>query len=475
MSTIKSQVVSGVKWSLFAKGASQLFSWISTFFVIRILTPNDFGIIELATAIISLAMALGISGFSDVIVQKKEHDTKLCNQVFTISLLVNLLLFIIIFSSAGAVAQWFDAPNLEQVVQLLSVNVLTIAFTVVPSGILKRDMKFKPLSLIQLVMALSNAAISLTFALNGFQYWSIPLGAFFSMIIFAVLINAQVRQKVAITFDFSDFRTYFNFGMFTIINRTLNFIFLKADTFIIGKALGIAPLGTYSVGSQLANLPLEKTAATLNQISYSGYAQIKNEPNSVAYYFVQSNRILSILVFPIFWGMAAVAELIIGILLGEKWLGAVVVFQLLALAMPFRIFQLATHSAIAGLGNPKFNTKNLFVLCLLIPPSIAIGVNWGIAGAALAWSIAYLLFFVWMMGRSLGYLNVKVQDFLAAIFKPIISGILMVVCTLQVISFMGDSSLVTLISAIIAGAVTYAVTLLVLDKEVIQTIKKLKS
>ena len=162
MPEIKSQVIAGVKWSLLAKTASQIFSWAATFFVIRILSPEDFGIIELATAIISLATALGISGFSDVLVQKKRHDKVLCNQVFTVSLAVNLILFIAIFSSAGFVARWFAAPNLEAVIQLLSINILTIALTIVPSGILKREMKFKSLSVIEMISALCNAVVSLT-------------------------------------------------------------------------------------------------------------------------------------------------------------------------------------------------------------------------------------------------------------------------------------------------------------------------
>lgn len=474
MSDVKGQVVSGVKWSLFGKLVSQLFSWVVTFIVIRILTPNDYGIIELSTALITLGIALGVSGFSDVIVQKKQHDTKLCAQVFTLAIGFNGALFLLIFSSAGAVANWYDSPQLADVIRLLSLNILLLSFSVVPAGILKREMNFKRLSLIQMVQAFVNSLTTLTLALLGFEYWAIAFGSLIAMVTSVILLNIYSASHLRLTTDFSEFRSHFNFGMFTIINRLLHFIFLKADSFIIGKVLGTKSLGYYSVGSQLANLPLEKVAQTLNEVSFVGYAKVKEDRAATAYYYLQSSKIIALMAFSIFWGMASIAEPLINVLLGDKWLNAGIIFQLLALVMPFRIYQLATHSAIAGIGHPKFNTRNLMVLCVVIPSSVYIGLQWDLVGAALGWSLGYLLFFVWMIRRSLKFLSVQPIDFIRSILVPLCAGSLMLLVNFLLYQYLGEeNSFTTLLCLILAGAVSFISVVLVFDKSSVVKLKNL--
>lgn len=465
MSNIKSQVVTGIKWSLFAKFAAQVFSWIVTFVVIRILQPEDYGIIEIATAMISLGIALGVSGFSDVLVQKKEHDDRLCAQVLTIAVAFNTMLFLVLFLSAESFAQWYDTPELSQVIKVLSVNILLVSLTVVPAGMLKRDMNFKRLSIIQLIQAATNSIVTLILALLGYAYWSIAMGSLCATIMFALLLNFVTRAPLKLTVSFVGFKEYFKFGFYTITNRVLNFIFQKSDSLIIGKVLGVSPLGLYSAGSQLANLPLEKVAQSLNQVSFVGYAKVKDDPKAIAHYYLQSSKMLAVMVFPVFWGMASIAEPLISLFLGEKWVGAAVVFQMLALVMPFRIYQLATHSAVAGIGHPKFNTKNLIALCVVIPLSILIGLKWGLAGAATGWSCGYLCFFVWMTHRTMKFLGVVYTDFIKSLWLPCMAAGFMLLVNMALASYLSQLSLfIQLCSLIIVGAFVYLLIIFIFER-----------
>ncbi|KGJ95950.1 lipopolysaccharide biosynthesis protein [Thalassotalea sp. ND16A] len=474
MLDIKSRVVSGVKWSLSAKLFAQIFSWVVTFTIIRILTPEDYGIIEISTAMIGLAVALGVSGLSDVLVQKKEQDDKLYSQVLTLAFTVNILLVLILLLTADLIANWFAIPQLENIIKVLSFNVFLISFTIVPEGILKREMNFKRLSLIQLVKAVTNSVTSLILALNGFGLWSIILGNLASTLILVLLLNLSVKSKYFFTMDFSDFYYYFNFGLFTMVNSLLTFIFLKADALIIGKLLGSESLGYYSVGSQLANLPLEKVAQTLNEVSYVGYANVKENPRHVAYYYLQSSKIIAFLAFPVFWGLASVAQPLVEVLLGEKWADATVIIQVLAVVMPFRIYQLATQSAIAGIGHPKFNSKNLAVLCVVIPPSVLIGLNWGILGAAVGWSLSYFIFYIWMLRRSFKFLDINPLDYLKSIAAPMISGAAMFLVNFVLMdNTFYDNSIWDLCSLIIIGALVYFAFIFLFDKTIISRFKQL--
>jgi len=475
MSDVKSQVVSGVKWSLFGKLISQVFSWVVTFTVIRILTPEDYGIIELSGAMITLGIALGVSGFSDVIVQKKPEDKNLCAQVLTLAIIFNGLLFIFFYFSASSIANWYNSPQLTDVIRLLSVNILLISFSVVPAGLLKKSMDFKKLSLIQMTQAIINSITTLILALLGFGFWSIAIGSLSAMIVFVVLLNIYASSSFSLTANFTGFSKHFNFGFFTITNRLLNFIFLKADSLIIGKMLGTTSLGYYSVGSQLANLPLEKVAQTLNEVSFVGYAKIKEDKEAISYYFTQSSRIIAVLAFSIFWGMASIAQPLVIVLLGDKWADASIIFQVLALVMPFRIYQLAVHSAIAGIGHPKFNTKNLVVLCAVIPVSVVLGLEWGLLGAAIGWSVGYLLFFIWMINRSLEFLSVTIYNFIRSLLFPIMAGVVMLIVNYGLFNhlLMAESNFLNLSYLIGAGAASYICIIFLFDRSLIIKVKSL--
>lgn len=474
MPNVKNQVLTGIKWSLFGKLVAQIFSWIVTFTVIRILTPEDYGIIELATAMISLGVALGVSGFSDVLVQKKTHDSLLCSQVLTVAALFNVSLFLLLFFTAPHVAQWYQIPALTSVIQVLSINILLISLTVVPAGILKREMNFKKLALLQMCQAITNSITTLILALSGFGYWSIAVGSFSGMFVFALLLNVFSKTTFKLTTNFQGFGHYFQFGMFTIVNRFLNFIFLKADVLIIGKLLGTSQLGYYSVGSQLANLPLEKVAQSLNEVSYTGYAKVKNDQSAIAYYFIQSSKIIALLAFSVFWGMASIAEPLINIVIGGKWLSAAPILQILALVMPFRIYQLAVHSAIAGIGFPKFNTKNLSVLCVLIPSTVYIGLQWGLIGAAIGWALGYMVFFIWMIIRSLNFLNVNIVDFGRSFLIPMLAGGAMFSLNYFLYhNIFEPTELTTLAYLIVIGTIIYFAVIFTLDKALLVKVKGL--
>ena len=421
---------------------------------------------------VSLGIALGVSGFSDVIVQKKTDDKQFCAQVLTIAVVFNSILFVLLFLTANAVAQWYNTPELALVIQALSFNILLVSFTIVPAGILKREMNFKTLSILQFIQGMTNSIVTLSLALLGFAYWSIAVGSLAATVVFALLLNFTVRAPIKLTISFTGFKHYFHFGIYTIVNRVLNFIFQKADSLIIGKMLGISPLGLYSAGSQLANLPLEKVAQSLNEVSYVGYAKVKDDPKAVAYYYLQSSRLLSLLVFPVFWGMASIAEPLILLFLGEKWLGSAIIFQILALVMPFRIYQLATHSAIAGIGYPKFNTKNLMALCLVIPTTVLVGLNWGLTGAALGWAIGYFIFFIWMINRSLYFLGVPYLAFMVGISLPVAAGALMLLSNILLQEYIAQYQLVLrLVILVISGALVYITTISIFDINRFEQIK----
>ena len=105
MSTLQGKMIRGLAWSSIAKLAVQIISWISTFIVIRLLTPEDYGVVAISMAVIGLMTIIAEFGLSDALIQRKNLKLENLSQVFTANLGFSLLctLLIIAFSEFFAV------------------------------------------------------------------------------------------------------------------------------------------------------------------------------------------------------------------------------------------------------------------------------------------------------------------------------------------------------------------------------------
>src|SRR5262249_14253997 len=194
-------------------------------------------------------------------------------------------------------------------------------------------------------------------------------------------------------FSFRGTRELVVYGGNLTITRILWFWYSQADTIIAGKLLGKELLGIYSVAMHLATLPANKLSALINQVAFPAFARIQHDRERYASHFLMAVRLLSFAVFPTLWGMSSVAPELVRVLLGEKWVAAIVPLQLLALIMPVHMFLPFMVTAANGIGRADVSTKQVLIASLVMPVAFAIGSVWGLVGIALAWVIAFPLRF----------------------------------------------------------------------------------
>ncbi len=245
-------------------------------------------------------------------------------------------------------------------------------------------------------------------------------------------------------------------------------MYSQADVFIVGKFLGKTALGYYSVAMNLASLPMQKVGGIFQQIGLPAYSKLQDNRELAAKYALKITRVIAFIAFPVFFGISSIAPELVMLLIGGKWILAIMPLQLLSLVVPLRTLSVALGPSITGMGRPEVNAKNLAVACIIMPLAFIIGAQWGLKGVSIAWVISYSLWFVFMLSQSLPVLGLTMRNFFKALLGPAFVAAVMyftIYITRLGLNNLQINAGFTFAILIIVGIVVYSVGMLLFYRE----------
>ena len=449
-----------------------------TIFVIRLLSPEDYGLNAIAMLFVGFLMLLNEMGLSAVLIQRTELEDRVVRQIYGLIVLVNVFLFIILFFGSYLIAGIFDEPRLTMMIKVLSLHFLISSLEVVPTSLLIRDFKLKQKEIVYVVASLSGGVLTLIMALMGYGVWSLIIG-FITAATLRVFIINYLSPKIWIpSFSFENMKSNISFGGFVLLERGMWSLYTQADILILGKVVTKEMLGFYSVAMHLSSLIMHKTGAILYNVAFPTFSKLHDSPEQIPHFFLKAMRVMAFLVFPVFMGMSAVANDLVVVLLGEKWRITGPILTILSLVMPMRVFSNLLPPALQGAGQPAKSTFNVLIAFILMPLSFLMGVQWGLIGVSLAWLIMFPVVFFIMIYRSENILGITMSSFLKSIIQPFYCSMLMFAILMFSSHFLLISfdELSRLLIQILLGLLVYLVLLKTIlrerFKEVIEVLKK---
>jgi len=455
---LKLDVLSGLKWTAGAKFFTQLINWAFTIFVMRLLQPDDYGLLAMAAVFTSLCLLLNEMGLGTAIIQAKRITDDLLRQVFGMILLINILFLIAFLAFAPLISRIFDEPRLINIVRVFAFQFPIMAFFVIPNSWLTRDMKFRSISVVALIAELSNGVCTFILAWRGYGVWSLVIGSLVRVLVQCIGINMARPFLKLPSFKFKGFADTAKFGGLISLQRILWYFYSQADVFIIGRILGSTILGYYSVAMHIASLPIQKVSSILNQVGLPAYSKIQDDKDALSYYTLKATRVIGIVSIPIFFGISSIAAILIPAILGEKWIISIVPLQLLSLVMPLRILSNSLSPAVNGIGRPDINVKTLIVACIIMPISFLIGCQWGLLGVCWAWIISYSLWFIYMLSKVLPIIGLTMKQFFRVLIYPAILSTFMYIIVYLIRLILAHNQINPIISLLIltlAGGIVY--------------------
>lgn len=463
---LRAQVRSAVFWRSGTQIFSQLVAWLSTFLVIRILDPADYGLFAMTSVVLVLLTLFNGMGFANAAIQQRDGGERQLRQLFGLLVLFNGALAAIQVLVAPLVAQYYHQPQVADLLRVQALIYLTNPFFALGYTVLNRAMDFRRQAQVNIVGALVGAVTALGGALAGWGVWTLVFAPLASFAVRGLGMLVAARAFILPSFDFRGARPLAGYGGIMMIGQLFWFVQTQADIIIAGRSFSPTELGYYTTALFLAHIFVTKVVPPLNEVAFSAYSQIQDDRAAVAGNFLKSVRVIMALAMPFCLGLAAVAEPAVQVLLGDKWLPAAPIVQLLALAMPFMSLHVMFGPATNACGQPRIATRAAILGAVLMPVCYWLGAGYGAVGIAAAWLIAWPLLTLVSAVLSIPVLGVGGADLRDALVPPALAGIAMALC----VSLL-DRSLTTwpelarLVALVLAGGAVYGGWLLVFARD----------
>ena len=417
-------VIKGLKVGAMLRLAAQIFTWLNTLILIRLLTPEDYGLMAMATVFIGVFALMGDFGIGKAIIQTEHLTPQTLRQSFTVNIISCVALFLLFYCSAPLIADFFSEPRVTVLIQVIAAQHLIMIFHTLPYALASRNMLYKQREKVQFFTTLSTSVFTLSLAASGAGVWSLVLGHLFMRTVAMIGFFRLQPCWILPAMSFRGFAQIAAFSGIATINDVLRYAYNIFTSISIGRLLTKTDLGVFSVAQNLANLPSDKIGELLNHLGLSSFAKLQNETDVAGQYLLKSVRLGSLVLFPMYFGMCAVSPELITLVLSDKWLAAIIPFQFLCLSSPFRMLSEILATATTAIGKPERNTYAL-AGSLLMLPMVFWGIQYGVAGAAMAWLGISLISFALHIKTMLSLFSVSVRQLLSAMLPGFIGAAVM--------------------------------------------------
>jgi O-antigen/teichoic acid export membrane protein len=458
--------VRGIAWVGSVKWLVQLVTWGTTIVVARILTPADYGLLTMATVLLEVLSLLSESGMGLTVITLRDISKTQVSQINGAAVAFGFASFALTCLAAWPVSWFYRAPSLPPVILALGLTLAVGGFRVVPAALLQKDLRFKSLAKIDATQGICQSLATITFALLGFQYWSLALGSITGVTVGTTLALLSRPHPIRLP-NWKTLRPIIPFTRNVLVGRLFWFTYQNSDFIVAGKRLGAIPLGAYSYAWTLASMPVDKITALLASVTPAMFAHVQHDKAALRRYFLTVTEGLAVFAFPLTIGIALVARDLVPVVFGDRWIFMIAPLQLLAIYSTIRVISPTMSQVLVVTGDTKFMMYMGGVAAVTLPTAFYIGSRWGTVGIAAAWIIAhpavvYFPFYARLSKR----LEMPLHRYLAALWPAASSCLVM---TAAVLSFRfaveGRVSQGIMLGAeVAAGAVAYVGCLLLFQQ-----------
>lgn len=388
---LKKHFFNGVVWAGARRFAEQGMQTITTIILARILSPHEFGVIGIANIFILFANTINQLGISSAIIQRKDIDEGHLSSAFWANVVTGVTLCLLMMSLSWPAARFFRNDDVQPVLFVLSFNFILAALRIVQNAQFSRNLQFGKLASLSIWEMLSNSILTIALAVKGFGVWSLVWGRLFGIGMGTLLAWASSPWRPKCVFQFEKFRQLFKFGIHAMSVNILTYLGQNIDYVIVGRFLGTAPLGFYTMAYNLVTLPQRKISSILTSVAFPTFVKIQDDNARVAKNYLKILSYISIITFPVLFGLMMVSPYFVKIVLGEKWLSIVRPMQIMCVLGMLSSIATTMGSIFYAKGRPDIEFKADILNLAALAGALTIGVKFGIVGVAVAVTVVAMI------------------------------------------------------------------------------------
>lgn len=438
----------------------------------RLIPPEAFGIAAMVASVMFISMSVNDAGMTSVLVRQRELSQSLKSSVFWLQVAIALSLAMIVFFSSGSLAGIYGVPSAKPFFQFIAIALLLHSISAVPWALTQRDQRFDRMALCDGLAMFSAVVISVGLGYIGTGVWALVSFFVAQYFIRSALLFFVSRFRPSPIFSISDIRSIWPYSRNLIAAQMMETLAIQFDRLIIGMRLGPSNLGIYSQAVNINTTPFQMLTSGAGVALFPAFSRMQDDRTRLAEAYLESTQMLTLIAFPVFAGIAAVATPAIEVLLGSNgiwdWSPVSSVLPILCVATAMQSATNFNGIIFLALSRTSFVFVGSLLHLVSIVGLLSVGVHWGVLGAAIGYVCAIVLSGTMITRFALGLLGLRLGDWLAKIVRPGLCSLLMFFIVTLVSDIFGLSEIDPIFELLIlipTGVVLYISLVFLIDRE----------
>jgi O-antigen/teichoic acid export membrane protein len=332
---LSSRGISAVFWGSFGSALRAVLQIVTQIILARLLGPSEYGIFAIASIVLSFSKFFSDIGISYGLIQKKTVSAEDIKFVFTWQVILGAVVATAVYFLATPLSGFFKEPRVVPVIQVASVICFINAISSPSANLLKRELDFRSLQTANVVSyIIGYLFIGIPMALLGLQVWALIAAFISSETACLILMYRKSRHPIGIVLWLRGDSHLLVYGSRVFITNILNWIISNVDRVIIGRAFQSVEIGLYSLAYNLVSNPALTIIGVIQGALFSASARVQDDFDRLRKGLLTMMGAVTLVLFPVFTGIAVAADTIVQSLYGNAWLSAAELLQPIALAMP---------------------------------------------------------------------------------------------------------------------------------------------
>jgi len=462
---ISAKLKIGVLWGAGARFVSNALGLVCTLVLAHLLVPDDFGVAAIGTTLLGVLHSFTQFTLGEALIHHEDpHDGHL-DTAWTMGVIRSVFLALLLLIATPFVENFYNDDRLVPVMLIIATAALFSGFYNPRLAMLNRELKFSQDLVFLASQRIAMLVVSVTLAILFRNYVAI-VGGILALSVVGVAVSyilAPYRPR----FRLKEARELFGYSGWLTLSEVVSALSWRLDPLIVGKFAGQTGLGIFSVSSNLASLPTNEITGVMKTTLFPGFREVRHDPERLRRAYTRIQALTSAIVIPCAFGLAAVADPLIRLVLGEKWLSAIPIIQVLSVVYALKTLGSTAEPLAMAVGETRLLFKRNFQLLVVRTPIIIAGLYLqGMNGllVALVVTTFFGIAFDIMMVKQICGLNLFRQ--LLENTRTLISAFVMMGLTIAIVMLLplGNETTANAIKVVVSatlGIVVYLATMLI--------------
>lgn len=415
--SLTDKTISGLNWNFLNNYSNAIVTTVVGIILARLLTPQDFGLIGMVLIFTGLADLFASLGMGQAVIRIKDLSENHIRVATTLTIISSVLIYFIFYFLSPLIADFYRESRLISIIKVLSLLFIIRGLNTVSYGRLQKDLDFKSVMVISIGSTMAYGLTSSMLAFMGFEVWSLVYGKIISASFACILTLKKYPVNLKFLIKKKEFKDMAGFGSGVSLSNILLYGSSNIDYLLIGKFINPYSLGLYTRAFNLMTQSISKVTGGMYNVLFPAFAAAQDDKQKLRTAYLRTVKTVSYFIFPILAIMILNADYVIKGLYGDKWSGAITVFQILAFGGILRA-TLPYSGAIAhATGRVYAEVTQQLVYFLVLGLSAFFLLRFGIEGVAFAVVIALLWMFIAQSWLAIKIIESSWKDFVKSI-KP---------------------------------------------------------